>query len=84
MRRSKSSVTDWIDVNQAANFKTRESNERTDELSIISLKNIRARILDKMLQNSVNHRIFERTLHSLVFRRVCLFECHEILNPPIL
>ncbi len=30
----------------------------------------------------MNHRIFERTLHSLVFRRVCLFECHETLNPP--
>jgi hypothetical protein len=28
----------------------------------------------------VNHRIFERTLRSLVFRGACLFECHEILN----
>jgi hypothetical protein len=32
------------------------------------------------LQNSVNHRIFERTLRSLVFRGACLFECHEIIN----
>ena len=29
----------------------------------------------------MNHRIFERTLRSLVFRGACLFECHEILNP---
>ena len=28
----------------------------------------------------MNHRIFERTLHSLVFRGVCLFECHVNLN----
>jgi hypothetical protein len=28
----------------------------------------------------VNHRIFERTLRSLVFRGACLFECHEIIN----
>jgi hypothetical protein len=28
----------------------------------------------------VNHRIFERTLRPLVFRRACLFECHYILN----
>ena len=28
----------------------------------------------------MNHRIFERTLRSLVFRGACLFECHVILN----
>ena len=28
----------------------------------------------------MNHRIFERTLRPLVFRRACLFECHYILN----
>ena len=28
----------------------------------------------------MNHRIFERTLHSLVFRRVRLFEYREILK----
>ena len=29
----------------------------------------------------MNHRIFERTLRSLVFRGACLFECLEIINP---
>src|ERR1700761_8429537 len=33
------------------------------------------------LQNSVNHRIFERTLRPLVFRWACLFECLEIIKP---
>lgn len=28
----------------------------------------------------MNHRIFERTLRSLVFRGACLFEYHGILN----
>ena len=28
----------------------------------------------------MNHRIFERTLRSLVFRGACLFECHGIIN----
>jgi hypothetical protein len=28
------------------------------------------------LQNSVNHRIFERTLRPSVFRGACLFERH--------
>ena len=28
----------------------------------------------------MNHRIFERTLRSLVFRGARLFECHGILN----
>jgi hypothetical protein len=31
------------------------------------------------LQNSVNHRIFERTLRPPVFWRACLFERH--FNP---
>ena len=29
----------------------------------------------------MNHRIFERTLRSLVFRGACLFECLEVINP---
>ena len=29
----------------------------------------------------MNHRIFERTLRPLVFRRARLFECHVHLNP---
>lgn len=29
----------------------------------------------------MNHRIFERTLHPLVFQRVCLFERHFSLKP---
>ena len=33
------------------------------------------------MQNSVNHRIFERTLRSMAIRRACLFECHEISHP---
>jgi hypothetical protein len=32
------------------------------------------------LQNSVNHRIFERTLRPLVFRGAHPFECRENLN----
>ena len=28
----------------------------------------------------MNHRIFDRTLRSPVFRGACLFECREILN----
>jgi hypothetical protein len=35
-----------------------------------------------VLQNSANLWIFEQILHSLVFWRVCLFECHEFFNPP--
>ncbi|ETW78288.1 hypothetical protein HETIRDRAFT_55694, partial [Heterobasidion irregulare TC 32-1] len=37
--------------------------------------------LGHLEENSVNHRIFERTLRPLVFRRARLFECREILNP---
>ncbi len=29
----------------------------------------------------MNHRIFERTLRLLVFRKACLFECHETSIP---
>ena len=29
----------------------------------------------------MNHRIFERTLRSLVFRGACPFECREVINP---
>ena len=29
------------------------------------------------IAESVSHRIFERILRPLVFRRACLFECHE-------
>src|SRR5690242_21860215 len=32
------------------------------------------------LQNSVNHRIFERTLRPLVFHGACLFERHLYLQ----
>lgn len=32
------------------------------------------------LQIFVNHRIFERTLHPVVFHRVCLFERHFLLK----
>src|SRR5260221_12637293 len=48
----------------------------TDLLTLASMKN--AAKCDKQweLQNSVNHRIFERILRSLVFRGACLFECH--------
>ncbi|KAH8742233.1 hypothetical protein F5883DRAFT_442709 [Diaporthe sp. PMI_573] len=38
--------------------------------------------LDHLEENSVNHRIFERTLRPLVFRRACLFERH--FNPQAL
>jgi hypothetical protein len=31
----------------------------------------------------VNHRIFERTLHPLVFRGVRLFECREFLHSAV-
>jgi hypothetical protein len=48
----------------------------TDLLVLASMKN--AAKCDKYceLQDFVNHRIFERTLHLLVFRRVYLFERH--------
>ncbi|GAA0154950.1 hypothetical protein LIER_44116 [Lithospermum erythrorhizon] len=32
--------------------------------------------LGHLEENSVNHRIFERTLRPLVFQRACLFERH--------
>ncbi|KUJ06145.1 hypothetical protein LY89DRAFT_603779 [Mollisia scopiformis] len=32
--------------------------------------------LGHLEENSVNHRIFERTLRPVVFRRACLFERH--------
>ena len=53
-----------------------------DLLALASMKNVAN--CDKYceLQNSVNHRIFERTLHSLVFRGVCLFEYR--FNPSLL
>jgi hypothetical protein len=34
------------------------------------------------LQNSVNHRIFERTLRPLAFRGAHPFECREIFKNP--
>jgi hypothetical protein len=47
-----------------------------DLLALATMKNVAN--CDKYceLQNSVNHRIFERTLRSLVFRGACLFENH--------
>src|SRR5258708_37181355 len=54
----------------------------TDLLALASMKN--AAKCDKLceLQNSVNHRIFERILRSLVFRGACLFECHLNFSQP--
>src|ERR1700733_11098337 len=52
----------------------------TDLLALASMKNAAKCEKECELQNSVNHRIFEHTFRSLIIRRACLFEYHEILN----
>jgi hypothetical protein len=46
-----------------------------DILVPISMKNVAKYDMQCELQNSASHQIFERSLHYMDIRIVCLFQC---------